>query len=68
MAASMKTPLWKRLLIILSAVVAGMVVASVIMQAGVSALPAVAAGAAATLIAMWVVAKLVHVRLAKGWE
>ncbi len=67
MAASMKTPLWKRLLII-SAVVAGMVVASVIMQAGVSALAAVTAGAAATLIAMWVVAKLLHVRLAKGWE
>jgi hypothetical protein len=29
---------------------------------------AIVAGAAATLIAVWVVAKALHVRLAKGWE
>jgi hypothetical protein len=68
MAASLKTPLWKRLVIILSAVVAGIVVASVIGQAGASWVLSIVAGAAVTLLALWVVARLLHVRLQKGWE
>lgn len=68
MAASTKTPLWKRLVIILSAVAAGIVVASVIGQAGVSSVLSIVVGAAVTLLALWVVARLLHVRLTRGWE
>jgi len=68
MAASAQTPLWKRLLIVLSAVVAGIVVAAVIGQAGVSTIPTIVAGAAVTLLALWVAARLLHVRLKRGWE
>ena len=68
MAASAKTPLWKRLVIILSAVVAGIVAAFVIGQAEVSWVLTIAAGAAVTLLALWVAARLLHVRLKRGWE
>jgi hypothetical protein len=68
MAASVKTPLWKRLVIVLSAVVAGIVVAAVITQAGLSTALSIVAGAAAILLALWVVALLLHVRLKKGWK
>ena len=68
MAASQKTPLWKRLVIVLSAVLAGMVVASVVGQAGVSWVLTIVVGAAVTLLALWVVATLLHVRLKRGWE
>ena len=68
MAASAKTPMWKRLVIVLSAVVAGIVVAFVLGQAGVSTLLAIVAGAAVPLLGLWVVARLLHVRLRKGWE
>jgi membrane protein implicated in regulation of membrane protease activity len=65
---SAKTPLWKRLVIILSAVVAGIVAAFVIGQAEVSWALTIVAGAAVTLLALWVVARLLHVRLKRGWE
>lgn len=68
MTASAKTPLWKRLVIILSAVVAGIVAAFVIGQAEVSWVLTIAAGAAVTLLALWVAARLLHVRLKRGWE
>jgi len=68
MAASAKTPLWKRLVIILSAVVAGIVAAFVIGQAEVSWVLTIAAGAAVTLLALWAAARLLHVRLKRGWE
>jgi hypothetical protein len=68
MAASVKTPLWKRLVIILSAVAAGIVVAAAIGQAGASWLLSIVAGAAAILLALWVVTMLLHVRLTRGWE
>jgi hypothetical protein len=68
MTASAKTPLWKRLAIILSAVVAGIVAAFVIGQAEVSWILTIAAGAAVTLLALWVAARLLHVRLKRGWE
>ncbi len=68
MTASAKTPLWKRLVIILSAVVAGIVAAFVIGQAEVSWILTIAAGAAVTLLALWVAARLLHVRLKRGWE
>jgi hypothetical protein len=68
MAASAKTPLWKRLVIVLSAVVAGIVVASLIGQAGVSWVLSIVLGAAVTLLALWLVARLLNVRLKKGWE
>jgi uncharacterized membrane protein YfcA len=68
MAASAKTSLWKRLVIVLSAVVAGIVVASVIGQAGASTVLTIVVGAAVTLLALWVVARLLHVRLKRGWE
>jgi hypothetical protein len=67
MAASVKTPMWKRLVIVLSAVVAGIVVAAVIGQAGGSWLLTIVAGAAVTLLALWAVARLLNVRLKKGW-
>ena len=68
MTASVKTPLWKRLVIILSAVVAGIVAAFVIGQAEVPWVLTIVAGAAVTLLALWVVARLLHVRLKRGWE
>ena len=68
MTASAKTPLWKRLAIILFAVVAGIVAAFVIGQAEVSWILTIAAGAAVTLLALWVAARLLHVRLKRGWE
>ena len=68
MAASAKNPLWKRLVIILSAVVAGIVAAFVIGQADVSWILTIVAGAAVTLLALWVAARLLHVRLKRGWE
>jgi hypothetical protein len=68
MAASVKTPLWKRLVIVLSAVAAGIVVAAVISQAGLSWALSMVAGAAALLLALWLVAMLLHVRLKKGWQ
>jgi hypothetical protein len=68
MAASVKTPMWKRLVIVLSAVAAGIVVASAIGQAGVSAVLTIVVGAAVTLLALWVVAGLLHVRLTRGWQ
>ena len=68
MAASGTTPMWKRLVIILSAVVAGIVVAFALGQAGVSTWLTIVAGAAAVLLALWVVAWLLHVRLKRGWE
>jgi hypothetical protein len=68
MTASMKTPLWKRLAIMLSAVAAGIVVAFAVGQAGVSTVLSIVAGAAALLLALWVVAALLHVRLKRGWE
>jgi len=68
MATSAKTPLWQRLLIVLSAVLAGIVAASLIGQAGASWVPTIAAGAAVTLLALWLVARLLHVRLKRGWE
>jgi hypothetical protein len=68
MAASTKTPLWKRLVIILSAVAAGIVAAAVIGQAGFSWVPTIAAGAAVTLLTLWVAARLLDVRLTRGWE
>ena len=68
MTASAKNPLWKRLVIILSAVVVGIAVASVIAQAGASTVLSMVAGAAATLLTLLVVAALLSVRLKKGWE
>jgi len=68
MAASAKTPLWKRLVIVLCAVAAGIVVASAIGQAGVSTVLSIVVGAAVTLLALWVAATLLHVRLKRGWE
>jgi hypothetical protein len=68
MTASAKTPLWKRLVIILCAVVAGIVAAFAIGQAEVSWKLTIAAGAAVTLLALWVAARLLHVRLKRGWE
>ena len=68
MAASATTPLWKRLVIVLSAVVAGIVVAVVIGQAGVSWLLTIVVGAVVTLLAFLVVARVLHVRLKRDWE
>jgi hypothetical protein len=69
LAASVKTPLWKRLVIILSAVAAGIAVPFALDQAGVPALAAYAAGVVAALVVLWVVAALVHVHLnLQGWE
>jgi hypothetical protein len=68
MAASGKAPLWKRLVIILSAVVAGVVVDTAVRQAGVSAWLSIVAGAAAVLIVLLVVARLLNVGLKRGWE
>ena len=55
-------------MIVLSAVVAGIVVASLIGQAGVSWVLSIVLGAAVTLLALWLVARLLNVRLKKGWE
>ncbi len=68
MTASAKTPLWKRLVIVLSAVVVGIVVASAVGQAGVSTVLTIAVGAVVTLLALWAVAKLLRVPLTRGWE
>jgi hypothetical protein len=64
----MKTPLWKRLAIMLAAVVAGILVAFAVGQAGVSTVLSIVAGAAALLLTLWIVAALLHVRLKSGWE
>lgn len=68
MAASAKTPLWKRLVIMLSAVAAGIVVAAVTGEAGGSWLLTIVCGAAVIGITFWVAARLLHVRLKRGWE
>ena len=68
MAASAKTPLWKRLVIILSAIVVGTMVATLIAQAGASAVLAVVGGAAAVLLTLFATAAVLHVRLTKGWQ
>ena len=68
MAASARTPLWKRLAIILSAVVVGIVVAALISQAGASTILAVAVGAAAMLLTLFGAAAILHVRLTRGWQ
>jgi hypothetical protein len=68
MAASAKTPLWKRLVIILSAVAVGIVVAALVGQAGASMLLGVGAGAAAGLLTLFVTAAVLRVPLKKGWQ
>ena len=68
MAASAKTPLWKRLVIVLSAVVAGIVAAAVTGQAGGSWVLTIVVGAAVIAITFWVAAKLLSVPLKRGWE
>jgi hypothetical protein len=68
MAASVKVPLWKRLVILLSAVAAGVVVPFLLDQAGVTRWFAYAGGILAALVVLWVVAALLHVRLMRGWE
>jgi len=69
MTASAKTPMWKRLVIILSAVVAGVAVPFAADLAGVSRWLGYAAGVVAALACLWGVAALLHVRLKwQGWE
>jgi hypothetical protein len=68
MAASTTTPLWKRLVIVLSAVVAGIVVSVVLEQAGVSWPLTIVAGAAMTLLVLLIAAGALRVRLKRGWE
>jgi hypothetical protein len=68
MAASVKTPLWKRLVIVLSAVAAGIVVAAVTGEAGGSWLLTIVFGAAVIAITFLVAAKLLSVPLKRGWE
>jgi len=68
MAASAKTAVWKRLVIVLSAVAAGIAVSAAIGQAGAPWVLTIVGGAAVTLLTLWVVAMLLHVRLRKGWE
>jgi hypothetical protein len=69
MAASVVTPLWKRLMIILCAIAAGIAVPFLADQAGVPALVAYGAGVVAGLVVLWVVAGLLHVHLKwQGWE
>ncbi len=68
MTASAKTPLWKRLVIVLSAVVVGIIVASLIGQAGASTWLAIVAGAAAVLLTLFATAAILRVRLTKGWQ
>jgi hypothetical protein len=68
MAASAKPALWKRLVIILSAVVVGIAVAALVAQAGASTILAVVAGAAAVLLTLFATAAILHVPLTKGWQ
>ena len=68
MAASVKTPLWKRLVLVLSAVAAGIVVAAVTGAAGGSWLLTIVFGAAVVAITFWAAAKLLSVPLKRGWE
>jgi len=68
MATAVKPPRWKRLVIILSAVVAGILVSAVVGQAGGSWLLTIAFGAAVIAITFWVAAKLLHVPVTRGWE
>jgi hypothetical protein len=68
MAASAKTALWKRLVIVLSAVVVGIVVAALVAQAGASTVLAVAAGAVAVLLTLFATSAILHVSLTKGWQ
>ena len=61
--------MWRRLVIILSAVVASIVVAFATGQAGVSTWLTIVLGAAVALAVLLVAAKLLHVRLQwRGWE
>jgi len=68
MAASVKTPLWKRLVIILSAVAVGVAVPFVVGLADVPRVLEYAAGVVAAFATLWVVAALLQVRLTRGWE
>jgi hypothetical protein len=68
MATSAKPALWKRLAIILSAVVVGVVVGALIGQAGASTILAVAAGAGAMLLTLFATAAILHVPLTRGWR
>jgi hypothetical protein len=69
MAASAMTPLWKRLVIVLCAIAAGIAVPFLVDQAGAPALVAYAAGVVALLVVFLVVAGLLHVRLKwHSWE
>jgi hypothetical protein len=68
MATSAKPALWKRLAIILSAIVVGIVVGALIGQAGGSTILVVAAGAAAVLLTLFATAAILHVPLTKGWR
>ena len=68
MSVSEKPALWKRLAIILSAVVVGIVVAALIGQAGASTILAVAAGAAAVLLTLFATAAILRVPLTRGWR
>ena len=67
MSASEKPALWKRLAIILSAIVVGIGVAALIAQSGSSTILAVLAGAAAVLLTLFGAAAVLRVRLTKGW-
>lgn len=68
MAASAKTPMWKRIVILLSAVVVAVVVRFAVGLAGVPTILAIVIALVAGFAALWVVAALLHVRLKSGWE
>ena len=68
MAASLKTPMWKRLVIILSAVAVGVAVPFAVALADVPRVVEYLAGVVAAFATLWIVAALLHVRLKRGWE
>lgn len=69
MAASAQTPLWKRVVILLSGVVAAAVVRFALGPAGVPWALAIVIALVAGFVALWVAAALLHVRLKRrGWE
>lgn len=68
MATSAKTPMWKRLVVIVAAIAVGVAVPFAVKMAGAPWLWAYAAGVVAALVTLLVVAALLRVRLKRGWE
>lgn len=69
MAVSGTAPMWKRLVILLSAVAVAGVVQFALRQAGVWTVLAIVVALVPGFATIWVAAKLLHVRLKRrGWE